>query len=544
MTKKTRFIEKLDALSAGEKREITDFFTKHPNYENRIDWNSRSLTYRDFEEALSLVKNSSQNVKPKIKTDLRPVFEKCNCEIIKETEDFLIVVPFDWECAVFFVSFKCGGERARWCIGESDNAAHWNDYLTNKNVFFLVFFMKRDPVFEKKAAIQYHIEDGTCTLWLQNNIRLYKLSNIFKSLNIPIEFIQKNAERLLGRIHPKEYFFFGSNLMKYYRNHEIIDIPSGVTTIDSYTFAGCKSLTTVNIPESVTTIEFCAFAGCKSLSSINVGKQNPRFSSIDGVLFDKIKKRILCYPAEKKDACYMIPADVTAIDGNAFEGCKSLAAIDIPDSVTVIGDGPFSVIGDKVFSGCKNLRSINVGNQNPRFSDVDGVLIDKIEKRILCYPAGKQDASYTIPAGIITIGDKVFSGCENLVFLDIPDTVTVIGDNVFSDCKYLRSINVGKQNPRFSSIDGVLFDKIENRILRYPARKQDARYAIPAGIIAIGDKVFSDCENLVTLDIPDSVIAIGDFVFSGCENLKEAHLSRKTLISKYTFDDIEVVYTD
>jgi hypothetical protein len=37
MTRKTRLIDKLDALSVEEKKETAGFFTKHPNCESRID---------------------------------------------------------------------------------------------------------------------------------------------------------------------------------------------------------------------------------------------------------------------------------------------------------------------------------------------------------------------------------------------------------------------------------------------------------------------------------------------------------------------------
>jgi hypothetical protein len=69
-----------------------------------------------------------------------------------------------------------------------------------------------------------------------------------------------------------------------------------------------------------------------------------------------------------------MPKSVTSIGNGTFRDCKSLAAIDIPTAVITIGDG--------VFLGCKNLN-ITVEKQNPRFSDIDGALFDKIEKRIL-----------------------------------------------------------------------------------------------------------------------------------------------------------------
>jgi hypothetical protein len=442
MTKKARLIEKLNALSAGEKREITGFFTKYPNYENHIDWNTTGLAYQDFEQVFALAENSSRSIKRKAKTDPRLLFEKYNCEIIRQTEDFLIAVPLDWECAVFFDSFDCGGKGARWCIGDYDDASQWNYYLAKKNVFFLIFFVNKHPVFGRKVIVQYHVKNDKYTLWLQNNIRRYRALNILNTLNISTEIFQKNAGWLLGKICHKSYILNGSVLIKCY-DCEAIDIPAGITTIGAGAFEKCKNLKAISIPAGVTTIERVAFIWCESLTAITM------------------------------------PAGLTTIGSCAFLMCKSLTTIDIPNSVT-------------------------------------------------------------------TIGNSAFWGCEGLTTINIPDSVTIIENDVFLCCEKLCSITVEKQNLRFSDIDGVLFDKIEKRILYYPAGKRDVCYVIPAGVITIGDSAFSDCKNLVTINIPESVIAIGKYVFSGCDNLKEIYLSRKILTSIDTFKHTEanIFYTD
>jgi hypothetical protein len=401
MTKKIRFIEKLDTLSAAEKREITAFFTQHPNYENRIDWNNRCLAYQDFERVFSLAENSSRKIKRKTKDNPYLLFRNHNCEIIRQTDDFLTVVPLDWECAVFFNSFDCGGEGARWCIGESDDASQWNSYLADKNILFLVFFINKDPSFGRKAIIQYHTEKDKCALWLQDDSRVNQISLL---LDISIEIIKNSAKRFLHKIARKDYIVDGSTLVKCH-NLEI-DIPAGVTAIGDRAFSHCKNLATITIPAGVATIGNDAFFGCENLSHITVEEKNPRFVGIDGVLFDKTENRILCYPAGKKDTCYSIPVSVTAIGHGAFSKCKSLATIHIPAGV--------ATIGDNAFSGCINLSRITVEEKNPRFTGIDGVLFDKAENRILCYPAGKKDTYYTIPTDVTAIGDSAFSGCENL----------------------------------------------------------------------------------------------------------------------------------
>jgi hypothetical protein len=392
MTKKARFIEKLDSLSADEKREVTDFFTKHRNYENRLDWNSTALVYEDFEKVFSLTKNSSRSIKQKAKNDPGALFEKYNCEIISQTRNFLIVVPLDWQCAVFFNTFNCGGEGAYWCIGNAGDASYWNGYLSNKNVFFLIFFVNNHHVFKRKAIIQCHAKNGKCTLWLQNNTRHHKLSNTLKTLNISIEFIQKSAERLLGKICLKDYILDGSTLRRCYER-EIIDIPTGVTAIGKEAFAGLKTLRAINIPAGVTAIGAGAFALCESLETITLPAG---LTVIEDVTFGYCKNL----------RAIDIPSGVATIKDGAFAYCKSLAVINIPASITSIGI--FS------FFDCENLSSITVAKQNKRFSDLDGVLFDKIENMILRYPAGKQNACYTMPDGITAIGDNAFSGCKNL----------------------------------------------------------------------------------------------------------------------------------
>ncbi|MDE7225462.1 MAG: leucine-rich repeat domain-containing protein, partial [Ruminococcus sp.] len=109
-----------------------------------------------------------------------------------------------------------------------------------------------------------------------------------------------------------------------------IKIPESVTSIGSYAFFDCSSLTSVTIPDSVTNIEYSAFFGCTSLSEIDVDINNPKYSSENGVVFDKDKTTLLTYPSGKKGK-YMIPDSVTSINFDAFFYCSSLTSVTIPD---------------------------------------------------------------------------------------------------------------------------------------------------------------------------------------------------------------------
>jgi hypothetical protein len=104
------------------------------------------------------------------------------------------------------------------------------------------------------------------------------------------------------------------------RNLPQITIPAGVKTIGEGAFERCGKLTGLIIPDSVTAIGKSAF-NAERLRSITVTEGNAAYASRDGVLFTKDMKTLVCYPQAKAGAAYEIPADVTSIEDEAFEGC-------------------------------------------------------------------------------------------------------------------------------------------------------------------------------------------------------------------------------
>ena len=120
-----------------------------------------------------------------------------------------------------------------------------------------------------------------------------------------------------------------------------ITIPNSVTSIEDTAFYSCDSLESITIPNSVTSIGDRVYGWCTSLTGITVGSGNPNYSSVNGVLFDKNKTKLIQYPAGKTDTAYTVPSSVTRIEDDAFSNCNSLTSITIPDSVTSIGEEAF-----------------------------------------------------------------------------------------------------------------------------------------------------------------------------------------------------------
>jgi hypothetical protein len=125
---------------------------------------------------------------------------------------------------------------------------------------------------------------------------------------------------------------------------------STFTSIGKSTFSGCP-LTSITIPNCITSIESDAFYQCRSLTAINVASANNSFTAENGVLYNKNKTTLICYPGGKPGS-FNIPESVTSIGDYAFSWCTDLTGVTISNGVTSIGE--------KAFSYCTNLTSITI----------------------------------------------------------------------------------------------------------------------------------------------------------------------------------------
>ena len=157
-----------------------------------------------------------------------------------------------------------------------------------------------------------------------------------------------------------------------------IELPSTVTTISKDAFNTCSSLTEVVIPASVTTIDATGFQECAKLEKFTVDKNNTVYSSVDGFLLSKDKKKLVSFPPAKANTYYtMLPPTIETIGKQAFYFVQALENVTIPEKVKKIEDFAFDRVGNLntiAFLGKTPITDVAPSAFNP--ANVDKSKID------------------------------------------------------------------------------------------------------------------------------------------------------------------------
>ena len=129
-------------------------------------------------------------------------------------------------------------------------------------------------------------------------------------------------------------------------------LPETIVEIGDQAFCGCAGLTDIVLPDNVAMMGVNPFADCANLVDIFVSPDAPYLATIEGVLFTKPDKRLVCYPMGLTAERYEVPDGVAEIGGAAFAGNLCLESVKVPDSVTEIA-------GD-AFDGCEALAGLEL----------------------------------------------------------------------------------------------------------------------------------------------------------------------------------------
>ncbi len=361
-----------------------------------------------------------------------------------------------------------------------------------------------------------------------------------------------------------------------------VSIPGSVKRIFDYAFSSCKGIASIHLSDGVEEIGLRAFGDAINLKSIYIPKsvksisysfpntdklkafvvaeENEWYSSDDGVLFNKSKTELIDYP-NGKTGLYIIPKSIITISGEAFAYCQKLDSVCMPLEL--------KNIGPLAFLSCGNLSSVTIP---------EGII--SIEQMAFC---GCEKLTFVkLPNSLKSIGEEAFADCTNLERIFIPMKVNEIevdafarcanfkeyivsddnesyssidglllnkSETVLLDCPWgkkvcnvpssveqitffyawsytfaaLDSYNVSDENNYYTSVDGVLFDKLKTKIINYPEGRKGT-YNIPEYVDTIAENAFY-WSRLSSVSIPASVKTIEKNAFYHCEELRTITVS-------------------
>lgn len=219
-----------------------------------------------------------------------------------------------------------------------------------------------------------------------------------------------------------------------------ITIPNNVTNIGAGAFYGCSSLSQINIPEGVDAIGAETFYGCSSLKSVTI----PASALTVGT-----SAFFGCSALET--VTFATGSILTDISNAAFSGCSSLKTLEIPKNVVSIGDNKTTTNKTGVFYGCEALTTVTFADGSA-LKSIGSFAFDNCKSlvnivlpqglTVLGHSAFRNSAlkEIVIPAGVTQIDQETFYNCDALTTVTIGAGVTKIGHKAFSNCTALASI--------------------------------------------------------------------------------------------------------
>ena len=291
---------------------------------------------------------------------------------------------------------------------------------------------------------------------------------------------------------------------------EDIIVPDGVTYFDLSNNGNKDHIKSIIMPDSV--IGGSGVFECRGLKYVRISSGIKKLESFK--YLDSLEEVV-------------IPEGVEEIGEDCFYDCKSLKKVTLPSTL--------KKIYAHAFDGCTSLTEVSVpegvktaASSFPKKCKVNNSEFVGGIKYAADFPIGfdEEAHSFSFKSGVTEIpeeffrydGDQFFHNVQHYDSVNIPDTVTKLVPQQLSN---FEKINVDNKNKKYSSEDGVLFDKKKSVLLRFPVFKRCDEYVVPDTVKRIEDNAFEWCCRIKSVIIPEGVSKIGFSAFALCDELTQ-----------------------
>ena len=243
-------------------------------------------------------------------------------------------------------------------------------------------------------------------------------------------------------------------LLKYDKKETDPVIPDGVVYIAKRVFKGHTEIESITFPSSLRKIGYEAFSGCTGLRSVavpfGVTGVSGSFEGCTGLVSAKLPEGITEMSGTFSDCVNLkevnIPSTVK-IMSHTFINCRLIDKAELPDSlekmkrvftdtkVTILNVPPNVREIEDLYAD-EQLEAINVDNNNPTFSSVDGVLYSKDKKWLYTYPSSKRDEEFVVPQSVEHISDKAFYQTKYLKKVVLHNNIDYVKKNEYGTSWY------------------------------------------------------------------------------------------------------------
>ena len=259
---------------------------------------------------------------------------------------------------------------------------------------------------------------------------------------------------------------------------EKINLGYGVRKLGVASFKNCTSMQSIAIPKSVQKIAYNVAFNCDKLAAYHVDAQNENYCDIDGVLYTKDKSKLVVYPKGKKliDQIYTVDAACKEIEGMAFDNALGLKEVKLPDGLITIGRCAFlwceqleklqipetvTTIGERFLEG-SNVKELiipaSVKNMGKSYNNGSDGALNQIENLRYLYLSGD------VPEDFIENERLKETGYSN--GLGASRILTVMINEAYWD-------NYQAYRESFDKDDGITFEKWDGTTIK-PIEKEPA----------------------------------------------------------------------